>query len=161
MPVTTKYSIDSSRLDERLRRAREAAKDFRIPFSLIAKDFFQSQKKAFESSGPDRYPDLSPTYKRLKKARYGFIYPILEARGLLKKSLTDENDPNAVAEVVNRDKLLLGTKLPYAQYVQRRRKFLFIGPEASKYATGPQMERIERWQKIFGDHIKESLGGDE
>ncbi len=159
MPVTTSYSVDpEKKFREDLERAKAQASDLREPLGAISKDFFKSQGAVWKRKGPGDYPDLSDAYKKLKQKRYGFLYPILEARGLLKRSMTDPRDENAVSDIVNGDTLLVGTRLPYAPFLNARRKFLFIGPEAARLATNEQMDRPERWKNILGSYVLRSLG---
>ncbi len=159
MPVLTSYAVDNDRsFRTALEKAKALAEDMRRPLELVSKDFFKSQDGLWNTSGAGRYPDLTTRYKIQKENRWGFIYPLLEASGALRRSLTNPSDSNAVAEIVNRDTLVMGTKLPYARAVQSKRKFLFIGPEAQKFATTAHMGRVDRWKKIFRDHLLEGLG---
>ncbi len=162
MPLITSYAVDNDRrFREQLARAKEAVGDLRIPLNLVAKDFFKSQAAIWKNKGPGRYPDLSPGYKKAKKSKWGFIYPILRASGALERSMTDPKDPNAIAEIINRDTLLLGTRVSYGIYAQQGsplRKFLFIGPEAPSFATSEQMGRLERWNNILNSHVLRVLG---
>lgn len=151
--MVTSYSVDNDRsFRNALARAKAGASELSQPLEAVGKDFFRTQAPAFSSSGANRYPDLSPEYKAQKKSRWGFVYPILKASGLLEKSMVDPKDENAVAEVISGDTLILGTKLPYAPYVNASRPFLFIGPEA-KGASSEQAARPERWKRILEVHV--------
>jgi hypothetical protein len=152
--VVTSYSVDNDRrFRNALARAKAEASDFSTPLEVVGKDFFKTQGPAFASSGASRYPDLSPGYKAQKKSRWGFIYPILKASGLLEKSMTDPNDPNAVAEVIGGETLILGTKVPYAPFLNASRPFIFIGPEKPRQASSEQMARPDRWARILNVHV--------
>jgi hypothetical protein len=110
-------------------------------------------------SGPGQYPDLRPSTKAHKQAAGKPIYPILRDSGLLERSMTNPTDPNAVNEIINKSTLLIGTKVEHGLFPQvgagRQpvRKFLFIGPEAARFATSDQMGRLQRWTSILQDHV--------
>lgn len=163
----TSYSVDN---DKKFRSAlREAAKqsdDLRLPFTLIAADFYRSQRAIFQLSGPGQYPDLSPEYKKRKQQRFGRIYPILKAHGYLEAAASVQRGPGNITEV-GRQELTLGvddSSVPYAKYHQSDkprakmplRKYLFIGPESS-FATNEQKGRLERWMNILSGYINETL----
>ena len=138
-------------------RAKKASADLRIPLTLIAKDFYKSQKSIFQLKGPGQYEDLKPGYKKQKKKAVGFVYPILKRTGALEKSTTDPTDSNAINQILNKDTLIIGTTVEYAAKHQFGigvpiRPFLFIGPE-SRYATNEQSGRLGRWNNILSAYI--------
>jgi phage gpG-like protein len=158
----TSYSVDN---DKRFRRAldeaRNAVGDLRIPLTLISRDFFKSQKAIWLLSGPGQYPDLAPSTKRAKQKAGKPIYPILKDSGLLERSMTNPTDANAVNEIFGKSTLIVGTKVQYGVYHQSDaprkhlplRKFLFIGPEAARFATDEQKGRLQRWVSILQAHV--------
>lgn len=163
----TSYSVDNDgKFRAALERAKGLVSDLRTPLTLIAQDFFKSQKAIWMLSGPGQYPDLSARYKVLKQKKYGFMYPILEATGALKRSMTNPKDPNAISEIINKDTLIVGTRVPYAKFHQSDeprktlplRKFLFIGPEAPRFATSEQMGRLYRWNNILNAYVLGVMG---
>lgn len=163
-----------------LQRAREACQDLTVPLMLIAKDWMKSNQAMFQLKGPGQWADLSNGkgkrtirglgpkatgekagiggYKWQKLKRWGFIYPILRASGKLESSLTDPSDPNALTEVVNRDMLLLGTRvlskagasyptfLYYGTKFMPARPFLFI-PD----------DRLGRWSNTINEFVLKNL----
>lgn len=171
--AVTSYHVDN---DRRFRRAMEnAAKvvsDLRVPYAIIARDFYKSEKSIFQLKGPGQYPpfkkkdeeEKSP-YQRFKQRKYGFEYPLLVATGALAASITN---PNAQYSVFanTRLSLIIGTSVPWAIYHQSDkprskiplRKFIFIGPEAPQFATSQTQGRLERWLNIMNDHILKGLG---
>lgn len=141
-----------------LKEARAKVQDLRPAMALIAKDFFESEKSVFQdASGPGPYPDLTERYKKRKIKKWGFAYPVNKASGALMKSVTDSSDQNAIMQV-NSTSFLVGSRVPYAAYVQRRRPFLFLG-ESSPYNTSETRSRIERWKKILRAYVVQSING--
>ena len=151
-----------------LLRAQKKSNDLRIPFKLITDSFYKTNKALFPAqgnNGPDVFEDLSEGYKRQKDRKLGFIYPILTATGRLGRSLTDPKDSETVALVVdNKKSLLLGTKVPYAGWLQLgtnfmpARPFLVVGTEKGEWAKSLHIKRRKiAWMKILEDHCKGSL----
>jgi phage gpG-like protein len=178
------YSVDNDmKFRKAVAAARDAVKDLTIPLTLIAKDFFKSERAIFQLSGPGLYPDLSTKpffafweqgelrreypggYKEYKQAKAGFVYPILKLSGALERSLTDPTDSNAVNFIVNKNTLIVGTRLQYAIYHQSDaprtkiplRKMLFVGPEAPRWAVGDQVGRLERWLGILNGFLEQKM----
>lgn len=163
----TSYEVDNDkRFRDAIARAKKGVSDLTIPLTLISKDFFKSNKAIWGLKGPGGYPDLSDAYKKRKLAKYKFIYPILKANGALESSMTNPNDPNSVNEIINKAMLIVGTKVKYGIYHQSDaprskiplRKFLFIGPEASQFATSNFSGRPERWLNIINSFVLTKLG---
>lgn len=147
-----------------LREAAEAVSDLTIPLTLIAKDFYKSQRSIFMLKGPGQYADLSAKYKPKKERKWGFVYPILKASGALEASVTDPKAPGAINYIVNKKTLVLGTSVasptgfPYPKALQEgtknmpSRPFFFIGPESGKGTTETQ-GRFERWTSILRSSV--------
>ena len=103
------YIVDNDEVFKRqLERLGELTSDFRIPFYLIANDFYKSNRKLFTLQSKGLYQDLAPAqgedgnptttsdYKKRKAAqRGGNPYPILFFTGRLANSLLDRNAPGA------------------------------------------------------------------
>lgn len=164
--LATSYAVDNERkFRNAVERARRECTDLRIPLGLITKDFFKSQKSIWALKSPGQYPDLAPSTKRQRWAQGQPVYPILKRSGALEKSMTEPNDPNAIAQIINRSVLVLGTRVPYASHHQfgtfriPERKFLFIGPEAPRFATNEMMGRPERWLNILNGFVLARLEG--
>lgn len=106
-----------------LKNIREKGGNLTIPFGMIARSWFKSNKSIFKLGGPGKYEDLSPKYK-IQKAKSppkgaGFVYPIFRGKtGKLEKSLTDPTDANSINLIVNKIALYLGTRVAYAGYHQ-------------------------------------------
>jgi phage gpG-like protein len=148
-----------------LLEAGKKSDDLRVPFQQITASFYKSNKFLFE---PGKYrsvfDDLKPVTKRIKQKNLGWIYPILAYTGDLARSITDPNDPNTIATVVNKKELLLGTKLPYASHLQfgtKRmvaRPFLVVGTEKGKWAQSTQMQRRKKaWMEVLEKYCADSL----
>lgn len=160
----TSYIVDNDyKFRASLNRAARLVGDLTIPLILISKDFYKSQQAIFGLKGPGLYPDLSPRYKKVKQKAVGFVYPILKRSGRLAESTTNPTAPDAINEIVNKNTLIIGTRVPYGVYHQSDaprkriplRKFLFIGPEAPRFANTDQKGRLERWQNILQGYVNQ------
>lgn len=162
------YSVDN---DRAFRNALDSAKadidDLTIPFTLIAADFYRSQKAIWGLSGPGQYPDLAESTKKEKQRKVGFLYPILKRNGFLEAAASIQNGPGNITIIGPHD-LTFGVSdsaVPYAKYHQSDeprkkiplRKFLFIGPEAIRFASSEQQGRLERWMGILNNFVNQKL----
>jgi hypothetical protein len=157
----TSYSVDNDkRFRNALKQASEVSTDLRVPFGLILKDFYKSEQAIFSLKGPGKYPAISEKYGDRKQKLVGFRYPLLVRTGALAASLLGPNNKGSVSQITNLS-LTFGTMIKYGIYHQSDasrskiplRKFLFIGPEAPRFATGEQQGRLERWLGYISDHI--------
>lgn len=106
------------------------------------------------------YDVTKSPYQREKIKKVGFDYPLLVRTGSLSASLLSASAKGAVA-IIGPTELTIGTTIQYGVYHQSDsprkkiplRKFLFIGPEASQFATSDQQGRPERWMNILNDHV--------
>lgn len=147
-----------------LERARRLDEDLTQPLTQIGLMLSKSSRAIFKLKGPGQYPDLTPKYKARKIRRYGSAYPILRATGRLERSITDPKHPDAVLEVVNRDTLYWGTRVPYGRFHQgegarRRRPFLIWGAD-SAYFSSLASTRRGRALNILNNFVLRKLGKD-
>lgn len=158
----------------------EVSSDFRIPFRLIASDFYRSNRKLFTLQGAGLYQDLSPArgqdgnpsttsnYKEQKLKNLGFAYPILVGRTRnLSNSILSKSHRYSKF-FLGRKSMEMGTTVPYGKYHQAggnrrkipQRKFVFIdGGPADKSSDSNIAGRRERWMNIIEDHIKQLVTG--
>lgn len=162
----TSYSIDNDNaFQNALDRALRTTKDLSIPLTQISKDFYRGQRAIFTLKGPGQYPDLAPSTKNAKFRDFGFRYPILKRTGKLAKSMTDPKDQNAINIISNKRSLFLGTQVEYGIYHQSDRprnkiplrKFIFIGPEAPRFAKGRTAGRVTRWNNILNSFVLNTM----
>lgn len=165
----TRYEVDpGGKFQKTLERLGDQLSDFTIPFTLITKSWFKGNLAIFALKGPGKYVDLSKNYKERKQKAHGSAYPILlgittrkHRRGQIMNSLTQPGDSGAIAEIINKKELVLGTRVPYARHVHfgtkvmPARPMLFIGAEQ----TAPESlnKRQEAWIKIFEDYADQVL----
>jgi phage gpG-like protein len=128
---------------EALEAAKEVVSDLRVPFGLIGKDFYRSEKAIFSLKSAGQYPPFKKSvavaslggkgnsfgrrrafatlsespYQRAKKAKYGFDYPLLVRTGLLANSVLGPNNPGSVF-VNSKQALIIGTSVKYGIYHQ-------------------------------------------
>ncbi len=157
----TSYEVDNDRrFRNALKAAAEVSTDFRIPFGLILRDFYKSQQSIFKLKGPGKYPPISEKYGEQKQKLVGFRYPLLVRTGALAASLLGPNNKGSISQITKLS-LVFGTSVRYGVYHQSDasrskiplRKFLFIGPEAPRFATDEQKGRLERWLGYVSDHV--------
>lgn len=154
--------------------------DFRIPFTLIASDFYKSNRRIFTLQGSGLYQDLAPArgedgnptttsnYKKRKQKVVGFAYPILVGKTReLSNSILGKNNKYSHF-ILTRQSLEMGTTDPKAKFHQSDmprtkiplRKFIFIdGGPADKSNDGSINGRRERWTNIIDDHIEQIIKG--
>lgn len=163
-----------------INRLGKATNDFRIPFRLIASDWYRSNRKLFTlqskglyqdlapSKGIDGNPDTTSNYKEKKKEKLGFVYPILvgESRNL-SNSILGKNHKHSVF-FVGRKSLEMGSSVPYGKYHSSdeprgkmpQRKFVFIdGGPADKSKDSSINGRRERWVAIIDKHVEQLVTG--
>lgn len=169
-----------------LEEAKEKISDFRIPFGLIANHWYRGNRKLFTLKSEGLYPVLGglnprgtviyrglPTTKQEraeveKSEAVGFIYPLLKRSGRLEQSLSSRNAPGAEF-FIGRQSLVMGTKVPYAKFHQSdrqprtrlpQRKMIFIdGGPAEKAKDAVISGRIQAWQNIMNDYVKQVITG--
>lgn len=102
-------------------------------------------------------------YQRKKLKKFGFDYPLLVATGRLAASITTPNAPGSLLSITKLS-MVIGTTVPYGIYHQSdaprskipQRKFVFIGPEAPRFATSQQQGRLERWTGYIESYVIKS-----
>lgn len=168
-PIISYSVANDAAFKAALARARASVSDLRIPFALIARDFYRSQQAIFKLQGAGQYPDFknggrNSRYAKVKVKSVGFDYPLLVRSGRLARSFGGPGAPSNVTQI-EKLSLTMGTTVEYGAYHQSDaprskiplRKFLFIGPEASRFATSDQMGRLGRWNDYLNDHVLKSL----
>lgn len=164
----TSYTVENDEAFARaMERAAKATDNLRIPLAQIAKDFRKSRTAIFALKSPGGYPDLSPKYKKRKQKSVGFVYPILKLTGRLESSVTQESHPENITRIEPLS-MSLGTGVPYANYHQQEgepgtgkmplRKFLFIGPESTKFANSEISGFPERALNTLNSYVLKELG---
>ncbi|GAF89371.1 unnamed protein product, partial [marine sediment metagenome] len=161
------YSVDN---DKAFRRRLDLVLDktgsLKIPFKLISFDFYKSQKSIFNLKSAGKYPEINPKYATAKYKKVGFVYPLLKRTGALMRSVTDPNDSNALLDIKD-TYMFIGTNVrnkkgvDYPKFHQSDesrskiplRKFMFIGPEAPRFATDEQIGRANRWKGILQEFL--------
>lgn len=153
-----------------LRAAGKKSQDLRIPFREITASWYKVNMAlfTFKSKGP--FKDLSKKYKKVKRKKWKFVYPILKASGKLEASLTVPTDPNTIASVLNKKTLILGTKVttlkgaPYPTYLQTgtskmpARPFMVLGTEKGKWAKSTHVQRrLIFWMEVLAIYIADTL----
>lgn len=163
MVIATKYEVD---VDGKFRKSVDEAigevEDLRVPFGLIAASWFKSNRAIFALAGPGKYQDLSPNYKPRKKKAVGFIYPILRRTGRLERSITDQNDNDAIVRI-GKQTLVMGSGTPWAYFHQApgpRKKIplrpvVLIGAES--IAPQELNNRRELWIKTVADYVEQKM----
>lgn len=165
-PVTSYIIENDDDFQRALARLAATVSDFRIPFGLIAKEFYQSNKKIFQLKGPGKYPDFKTDASRNQKIReVGFAYPLMVRTGATASSLLNPSDSQAVRNIT-KTSMELGTDVPYVIYHQSDkprnkiplRKVVFIdgGPLETSRGAGSSGRR-ETWLNIINQYIIDTI----
>lgn len=86
-------------------------------FDAIADDFFNTNEAISYSDSGTKFKDLAERTKRDKRAKYGFVYPILVGSGDLRDSLTRRNSSKNKVRI-RRIEMLIDSNVPYSGSVQ-------------------------------------------
>lgn len=156
--MVIRFEIDSDKsFQTAVQKALQEVNDLTVPFTLITKSWFQSNKFIFDvKSGPGKYADLNEAYKARKREQVGFIYPVLKAKGNLAQSLTQPGG-SAINEIINKRTLVLGTRSKVAQYHQfgtskmPARPPVLIGAEQT--APRELNKRKELWIQTIENYV--------
>ena len=184
----TSYNVENDKLFQKnIDNALRELSDLRTPFKMIANDFYKSQEAIFKLKSQGKYPDFGgfnpgkparfqgewlkrkDAYRLRKKHEVGFDYPLLKRSGALMKSVTN---PSAEGSFLNIQKtfIQIGSTIDYGKYHQSdlprekipQRKFLFIGPEAIRWApdTGGKYNpvgRTSRWINTLAGYFNKKM----
>lgn len=175
--LTMSYSVDNDKkFSAAIDKAIKLGGDLRVPFGQISQDFYKSEQAIFKLGGPGQYPDFKgakgkdgkTAYERYKESHSPArsAYPLLFFSGKLAASVLGPNNEGSI-NTIKKTSLEIGTEIEYGIYHQSDRarskiplrKFLFIGPEAKKFATSDQMGRLERWLGYMSDYIEDATKG--
>jgi phage gpG-like protein len=162
----TSYIVDNDKsFRNAIKRVGDATQDLRIPFGQILRDFYKSEQAIFKLKSPGKYPDYvdgdKSKYAARKQIKRGFRYPLLVDSGRLAASMLGPNNPGSISKITKLS-LTFGTSVSYGIYHQSdkarktrlpQRKFLFIGPEAPRFASSDQVGRLQRWLGYLNDHM--------
>lgn len=138
--------------------------DLTVPLKLIAQSWFRSNRAIFTLKGPGKYADLSPAYKAFKARHLGTAYPIMRLSGQVEQSITDPTDPNSISYILNKNHLVLGTSIEYANINAKgskknnlpARPVVLFGNES--VAPGPLNARVEAWKKMLLSYVGDVSG---
>lgn len=152
-------TVHDKKLQAALKKAGAKVSDLSTPFKLITESWYRSNRAIFNLKGPGKYADLKPDYKKAKQREYGFVYPILKATGRLERSMVDPSGSEGVRQVINKKALFLGTKVPYAGFLQqgtRRMKARPVVLIGSEQVSPPGLNRrLEAWIAIIEDYVEQ------
>jgi hypothetical protein len=181
--MITSYIVSNDKdIVAALSRLEKTVSDFRIPFGMMANEFYKTNKKIFQLKSKGLYRDFGgfdplrevgffngkpetarSKAKRLKKAQVGFVYPLLFRTGRLASSLLNRSDPEAVYKL-DKKNLILGTGVPYALYHQTgtpklpQRKVVFIDGGPYEQSRGANISgRRETWLNIINQYIVDTI----
>lgn len=179
--IFTSYIVQNDKdFQAAIDRLAKSTDDFRIPFGLISREFYKTNKKIFQLKSKGLYPPLGGfNYNRLtpsgktrqkeaeeqKQSEVGFIYPLLVRTGALASSMTNPSDPKAI-KLIGKQYLELGTAVEYGVYHQSdrprskipQRKFLFIDGGPLERSIGASTSgRRETWLNIINQYILDEI----
>lgn len=159
------YAFDKdSTFQKKLEAVYAATGDLTEPLKLIASSWFRGNKSIFVLKSPGRYKDLTDPYKKIKKSKWGFVYPIMKASGRLAESITNEDSDESIYRIENKKTLVLGTRVPYGIYHQSDlprtkmpyRPFLLVGVEQIA-PHDIRQNRVKNWIKILDFYFQQKM----
>jgi len=171
--MVMKIDVDPNKdFHKAVEEATKGISDLRLPLREITKHWYQGNKAMFTLSGPGKWDDLSPGYKKLKERKRKTAYPLLKGEnGRIESATTKAGDVHAINQVLNKKTLVLGVKktsdFPYAASIHYgysknnlpARPYLFLGPEKAAPDVPVIKNRGDIYLKIIQGHcIKLSKG---
>lgn len=158
--MVIKIEVDpGDEFNRAVKKTIKEVEDLTIPFTLISKSWFQSNKAIFKLKGKGKYEDLSARYKKAKQAMVGFTYPILKLHGALEKSITEPTAKGAISLILNKQTLVLGTAISYAQFHQKGTAFMPARPAVlvgAEQTAPPELnKRQEIWIETLANYVLE------
>lgn len=159
------FEVDpGGKLKKKFKRALEEIDDLRIPLSLIRESWFAGNGSIFAISGPGKWADLTPGYKKAKKRDKGFIYPILFRDGTLKSALTRPGDVNSISKLTGKktldlgvvDNVIFNSLNNGTRTGMKKRPFILLGVEQT--APSALNTRVQLWTRLLQDYIEQKTG---
>ena len=148
--------------EKALKDASRKMDDLRIPMSLIAKEWFKSNRAIFSTAGYGKYEKYKSNYAKWKMKQFGRIQ-VLKVSGQLEKSLTNPRNEFSVNQIINKKTLIVGTKVlskkgaPYAIYLQNGTKFMKARPPVlfgtEQIAPTKLNKRVSNWGLILRAYV--------
>lgn len=170
--MAVEFQVDDKRIfNDAILKARKEIADLRVPFSLMTKAWFKGNVSQFDLSrqGPGKYDDFTQESSDQKFRDVGFVYPILVRSGKLMRSMTQPQNQDAITKVVNKNTLVLGTKVtgeggaPYPFFLHFGTKFMPARPVVllgvEQVATTQQNKRVKLWVKTLEDFVIQKSEG--
>jgi hypothetical protein len=158
--VVVKFQVDPDKaFQKEIEATLREVEDLTVPYGLMIQSWFKSNRAIFALKGPGKYPDLTQAYKTRKQREVGFVYPILKRSGALAASITNPSDSFAIAKVLNKRTLILGSSIPYGGYLHggtkhmKARPWVLLGAEQ----TAPEEinQRREAWIEILRSWVEQ------
>ena len=165
------YEVENDKeFQAAINKAIKQIGSLKTPFKLISRDFYKSQTMFdLNRKSAGSYPDFKTEDSREQKENaVGFQYPLLVRTGKLMRSMTRPDGEGSINKITHTE-VIIGTEVKNKkgylypavhQYGSKHvpmRKFLFIGPEAKRYATSRQMGRLKRWLGYIEAHVSKKL----
>jgi phage gpG-like protein len=122
----------------------------------VQSEFYKVLKAQFGGEGvgkSGKWKALSPKYKAWKLRKYGDL-PINQRTKDLYKSLTSQTTGSVVEK--SAQEMTIGTSIPYAGYVHRKRPLLDFSPEQEKQLVAPIQKKLS--QLIDNARLKDERG---
>lgn len=158
------FEVIDNDFQKSVQAAVKKCEDLTIPFTLMVQSWYKSNRAIFDLASAGQYTDLKPNYAKQKKKKWGFTYPILKASGKLMDSITKPSDSNSINYIINKNSLILGSRIPYGKHHQYgapragvpKRPWILIGSEQS--APAEINRRRELWITLLNDYVSKAVG---
>lgn len=142
-------------VEREVRKIAKRAKDPKEIFETIAEDFADYESTVFVNAGAVHgmkgWAKLKPATLKEKRLK-GFSSRILVRTGRLEESLTDTKDKDFVFRVIGKNRMEIGTRLPYAEILKKGEK----GRMARRNPIRIPQEKVKAWGLMFKRFV---LGG--
>ena len=154
---------ENKQFSKALKKASRDLDDLTLPMSLIAREWFKSNKAIFTLQGYGKYePYKNRSYEDWKIKTFGKI-SIMKSSGALEKSITDPSDRFSVNQITNKKTLTVGSKVlskggaPYGIYLQNGTKFMSARPTVlfgtEQVAPAVLNKRVDNWARILEQYV--------
>lgn len=134
---------DTAAAERSLQRLADNVRDARPFLHDAADQFHRLERKRFDRQGDGDWPGLDADTLE-KKAREGLSPRILMATGALRRAMTTRASGSVLR--VTRESLEVGTTIPYAEHVNRRRPIVNI-----------DSRDVSRFSRLLVGHVADGV----
>lgn len=129
----------------------ELIEDFQPILEQVAeRGFYPAMQEIFDTENFGRWPKLTPAYARAKRRRWG-DKPIMQASGMLMRSLTKKGAEMNFQIGIGKNQLNIGTNAQSRFAAKRRPVFQFTDKQFGQMATVASEEVVKEARRLGFD----------